>query len=83
MFAVGTVVAAAQPATGPGASVSGTMRYLYNATPGPNEKVHLDLIELYGKLYPNVTVEKIRVPDDAEGARKLLAMIAANDVPDL
>ncbi len=81
--AVGTVVAAAKPATGSAAKVSGTMRYLYNATPGPNEKVHLDLIDLYGKLYPNVTVEKIRVPDDAELVRKLLAMLAANDVPDL
>jgi len=59
------------------------MRYLYNATPGPNEKVHLDLIDLYKKLYPNVEVEKVRVPDDAEGSRKLLSMIAANDVPDL
>src|SRR3954451_5884324 len=81
--AVGTVVAAAKPATGPGANVNGTLRYLYNATPGPNEKVHLDLIDLYGKMYPNVTVDKIRVPDDAEGSRKLLSMIAANDVPDI
>jgi ABC-type glycerol-3-phosphate transport system substrate-binding protein len=81
--AVATVVAAAKPATGSGTDVKGTMRYLYNATPGANEKVHLDLIDLYKKLYPNVEVEKIRVPDDAEGSRKLLAMIAANDVPDL
>ena len=65
------------------AKAKGTMRYLYNATPGPNEKVHLDLIDLNSKLYPDVTVEKIRVPDEAEGTRKLLAMIAANDVPDL
>ena len=78
----GTVVAVAKPAPD-AAKAKGTMRYLYNATPGPNEKVHLDLIDLYGKLYPDVTVEKIRVPDDAEGTRKLLAMIAANDVPDL
>lgn len=78
----GTVVTAAKPA--PDATkAKGTMRYLYNATPGPNEKVHLDLIDLNSKLYPDVTVEKIRVPDDAEGTRKLLAMIAANDVPDL
>jgi multiple sugar transport system substrate-binding protein len=78
----GTVVAVAKPAAD-AAKAKGTMRYLYNATPGPNEKVHLDLIDLYAKLYPDVTVEKIRVPDDAEGTRKLLAMIAANDVPDL
>jgi multiple sugar transport system substrate-binding protein len=78
---VGTAVAAAKPVEG--SKATGTMRYLYNATPGPNEKVHLDLIDLYGKLYPDVTVEKIRVPDDAEGSRKLLSMIAANDVPDL
>ena len=78
----GTVVAVAKPAPD-AAKAKGTMKYLYNATPGPNEKVHLDLIDLYGKLYPDVTVEKIRVPDDAEGTRKLLAMIAANDVPDL
>jgi multiple sugar transport system substrate-binding protein len=81
--AVATAVAGAKPATGDAAKAAGTMRYLYNATPGSNEKVHLDLIELYGKIYPNVTVEKIRVPDDAEGSRKLLAMLAANDVPDL
>lgn len=78
----GTVVASAKPASD-AAKAKGTMRYLYNATPGPNEKVHLDLIDLFGKLYPDVSVEKIRVPDDAEGTRKLLAMIAANDVPDL
>jgi ABC-type glycerol-3-phosphate transport system substrate-binding protein len=78
----GTAIASAKPAPD-AAKAKGTMRYLYNATPGPNEKVHLDLIDLYGKLYPDVTVEKIRVPDDAEGTRKLLAMIAANDVPDL
>jgi multiple sugar transport system substrate-binding protein len=81
--AAATAVAAAKPVTGAGADVKGTMRYLYNATPGPDEKVHLDLIDLFGKLYPNVSVEKIRVPDDAEGSRKLLSMIAANDVPDL
>ncbi|MCC7372790.1 MAG: sugar ABC transporter substrate-binding protein [Chloroflexi bacterium] len=78
----GTVVTAAKPAAD-ASKAKGTMRYLYNATPGANEKVHLDLIDLFGKLYPDVTVEKIRVPDDAEGTRKLLAMIAANDVPDL
>ena len=78
----GTVVPSAKPAAD-AAKAKGTMRYLYNATPGPNEKVHLDLIDLNSKLYPDVTVEKIRVPDDAEGTRKLLAMIAANDVPDL
>ncbi|MGE3272184.1 MAG: sugar ABC transporter substrate-binding protein [Chloroflexota bacterium] len=78
----GTVVAVAKPAAD-AAKAKGSMRFLYNATPGPNEKVHLDLIDLYGKLYPDVTVDKIRVPDDAEGTRKLLAMIAANDVPDL
>jgi ABC-type glycerol-3-phosphate transport system substrate-binding protein len=78
----GTVVASAKPA-GDASKAKGTMRYLYNATPGANEKVHLDLIDLFGKLYPDVTVEKIRVPDDAEGTRKLLSMIAANDVPDL
>ena len=72
----GTVVAVAKPAPD-AAKAKGTMRYLYNATPGPNEKVHLDLIDLFGKLYPDVTVEKIRVPDDAEGTRKLLAMIGA------
>jgi len=81
--AAATAVAAANPVTGPAADVKGNMRYLYNATPGADEKVHLDLIDLYGKLYPNVSVEKIRVPDDAEGSRKLLSMIAANDVPDL
>jgi len=78
----GTVVTAAKPAADT-AKAKGSMRYLYNATPGANEKVHLDLIDLYGKLYPDATVEKIRVPDDAEGTRKLLSMIAANDVPDL
>ena len=78
----GTVVTSAKPAAD-ASKAKGTMRYLYNATPGPNEKVHLDLIDLNSKLYPDVTVEKIRVPDDAEGTRKLLAMIAANDVPDL
>ena len=65
-----------------GASKSGKVRYLFNATPGPNEKVHLDLVELYGKVAPGVEVEKIRVPDDAELTRKLLAMIAAKDLPD-
>jgi multiple sugar transport system substrate-binding protein len=71
--------AAARPA----AKAGGKVRYLYNATPGPNEKVHLDLVDLYGKLYPGVEVEKIRVPNDAELVRKLLAMLAANDLPDL
>jgi multiple sugar transport system substrate-binding protein len=80
--AVATVVAVAKPAPD-AAKAKGTMRYLYNATPGANEKVHLDLIDLNKKLYPDVEVEKIRVPDDAEGTRKLLSMIAANDVPDL
>lgn len=59
------------------------MRYLYNATPGPNEKVHLDLITLFEKQNPGATVEKIRVPTDAEIVQKLLAMLAANDLPDL
>ena len=71
--------AAAKPA----AKAGGKLRYLYNATPGPNEKVHLDLVDLYGKLSPGVEVEKIRVPNDAELVRKLLAMLAANDLPDL
>ena len=72
----------APAAQAPAKSGGGKVRYLYNATPGPNEKVHLDLIDLYGKLYPGVEVEKIRVPDDAELTRKLLAMIAAKDLPD-
>ena len=38
-----------------------------------------DLIDLNAKLYPDVTVEKIRVPDDAEGTRKLLAMTTDAD----
>src|SRR5438093_5199425 len=71
--------AVARPAAKGGSKV----RYLYNATPGPNEKVHLDLVDLYGKLHPGVEVEKIRVPNDAELVRKLLAMLAANDLPDL
>ncbi|HEX5414391.1 MAG TPA: sugar ABC transporter substrate-binding protein [Chloroflexota bacterium] len=58
-------------------------RYLYNATPGVDEQVHLDLIALYNKLYPDVQVEKIRVPNDAEIVRKLLAMLASHDLPDL
>ncbi len=72
----------APAAQAPAKADGGKVRYLYNATPGPNEKVHLDLIDLYGKLYPGVEVEKIRVPDDAELTRKLLAMIAAKDLPD-
>src|SRR5579885_1812221 len=72
----------APAAQAPAKAGGGKVRYLYNATPGPNEKVHLDLIDLYGKLYPGVEVEKIRVPDDAELTRKLLAMIAAKDLPD-
>ena len=64
------------------AKTPGKVRYLFNATPGPNEKVHLDLIELYGKQFPGVEVEKVRVPDDAELTRKLLSMIAARDLPD-
>jgi arabinooligosaccharide transport system substrate-binding protein len=61
----------------------GKLRYLYNATPGPNEKVHLDLIDLFARVAPGTEVEKIRVPDDAELTRKLLAMLAAKDLPDL
>src|SRR5262245_9411794 len=72
-------VAAAKPAAKP----AGKLRYLYNATPGPNEKVHLDLIELFARVAPGTEVEKIRVPDDAELTRKLLAMLAAKDLPDL
>src|SRR5262245_14995610 len=72
----------APAAAGAPAKASGKVRYLYNATPGPNEKVHLDLIDLYAKVAPGVEVEKIRVPDDAELTRKLLAMIAAKDLPD-
>lgn len=71
------------PAQAKPAGKSTKVRYLYNATPGPNEKVHLDLVQLYGQLYPGVEVEKIRVPNDAELVRKLLAMLAANDLPDL
>src|SRR6266705_1184486 len=37
----GTVVAVAKPAPD-AAKAKGTMRYLYIATPGANEKVHLD-----------------------------------------
>jgi multiple sugar transport system substrate-binding protein len=76
---------AAPPTQAPAAAAkaAGKVRYLYNATPGPNEKVHNDLVDLYGKLHPGVEVEKIRVPNDAELVRKLLAMIAANDLPDL
>ena len=76
--AAGASPAAQAAASKPG----GKVRYLYNATPGPNEKVHLDLIDLYGKQFPGIEVEKIRVPDDAELTRKLLAMIAAKDLPD-
>lgn len=77
-------VEAPKPAAAqPGAKPSGQVRYLYNATPGPNEKVHLDLIELYGKLHPGIEVDKVRVPNDAELVRKLLSMLAANDLPDL
>ena len=86
----GSTPASAAPTAAPAAaaspaSQSGTnkLRYLYNATPGVDEQVHLDLIKLYNQLYPNVTVEKIRVPNDAEIVRKLLAMLAAHDLPDL
>ncbi|MGH2457353.1 MAG: ABC transporter substrate-binding protein [Chloroflexota bacterium] len=77
--------ATAAPAAASPASPAGTskFRYLYNATPGVDEQVHLDLIKRYNQLYPNVTVEKIRVPNDAETVRKLLAMLAAHDLPDL
>lgn len=34
-------------------------------------------------MYPDVQVEKIRVPNDAEIVRKLLAMLASHDLPDL
>jgi multiple sugar transport system substrate-binding protein len=61
----------------------GTLRYLYNATPGPNEKVYLDMIDLYEKRYPGVKVEKIRVPGELEIVQKMLAMLAANDPPEL
>ena len=73
------------PAPAASSSQGGTnkFRYLYNATPGVDEQVHLDLIKLYNQLYPNVQVEKIRVPNDAEIVRKLLAMLAARDLPDL
>jgi multiple sugar transport system substrate-binding protein len=80
--AASAAAATAPAAQAPAKTGGGKVRYLYNATPGPNEKVHLDLIDLYGKLYPGVEVEKIRVPDDAELTRKLLAMIAAKDLPD-
>jgi len=75
-----TTAPAAKPAS---QAATNKLRYLYNATPGVDEQVHLDLITLYNKLYPNVQVEKIRVPNDAEIVRKLLAMLAAHDLPDL
>jgi multiple sugar transport system substrate-binding protein len=77
--------ATAQPAaTAPAAqATTNKLRYLYNATPGVDEQVHLDLIAAYNKAYPSVQVEKIRVPNDAEIVRKLLAMLAAHDLPDL
>ncbi|HLH73579.1 MAG TPA: sugar ABC transporter substrate-binding protein, partial [Chloroflexota bacterium] len=74
----------AAPAAKPASQgATNKLRYLYNATPGVDEQVHLDLVALYNKLYPNVQVEKIRVPNDAEIVRKLLAMLAAHDLPDL
>ena len=85
--AASTTAPAAGATIAPAAAVvpgktPGKVRYLFNATPGPNEKVHLDLIELYGKQFPGVEVDKVRVPDDAELTRKLLSMIAAKDLPD-
>ena len=74
--------ASSQPAA-QGQAATKKLRYLYNATPGVDEQVHLDLVTTYNKLYPDVAVEKIRVPDDAELTRKLLAMLAAHDLPDL
>lgn len=73
--------ARAAAATSQGATKK--FRYLYNATPGVDEQVHLDLIARFNKMYPDVQVEKIRVPNDAEIVRKLLAMLASHDLPDL
>lgn len=61
----------------------GTMRYLYNATPGPNENVYLQMVELFEEQNAGVTVEKIRVPGEIEIVQKMLSMLAANDPPEL
>lgn len=59
------------------------MRYLYNATPGPNDQVYLQLVDLFEEQNPGVTVEKIRVPGEIEIVQKMLSMLAANDPPEL
>jgi len=61
----------------------GTMRYLYNATPGPNELVYNNLIEMFEEQNPGVTVERIRVPGEIEIVQQMLASLAANDPPEL
>lgn len=61
----------------------GTLRYLYNATPGPNELVYNNLIKMFEEQNPGVTVERIRVPGEIEIVQQMLAMLAANDPPEL
>ena len=61
----------------------GTLRYLYNATPGPQEEVYLQVIDLFEENYPDVTVEKIRVPGELEIVQQMLAGLAAGDPADV
>jgi multiple sugar transport system substrate-binding protein len=61
----------------------GSFRYLYNATPGPNELVYNTLMDMFEESHPDVTIERIRVPGEIEIVQQMLAMLAAGDPPEV
>lgn len=61
----------------------GKLRYLYNATPGPNEAVYNTMMDLFTQQNPGVSIEKIRVPGEIEIVQQMLAMLAAGDPPEV
>src|SRR5688572_14077448 len=62
---------------------AGSFRYLYNATPGPNERVYLMMMDLFREQNPGVTIEPIRVPGEIEIVQTMLSMLAAGDPPEI
>lgn len=83
VLAAGAPQIGAGPAPAAAAQDGGTFRYLYNATPGPNERVYLNMMDLYQQTYPGVTIEPIRVPGEIEIVQTMLSMLAANDPPEI
>jgi ABC-type glycerol-3-phosphate transport system substrate-binding protein len=76
-------IGAAPAASALAAQDASVVRYLYNATPGPNERVYNMMIELFQSQNPGVTVEKIRVPGEIEIVQTMLSMLAAGDPPEI